>query len=55
MRCPTCRAMELTEIRLQLGGDHVTMHSCSGCEDRWWFREGERVAFHHVLRLAAPS
>jgi hypothetical protein len=54
MTCPTCRAVELTEIGLVLRGNRVTMHSCSRCESRWWFREGERVDFRHVLHLAAP-
>jgi hypothetical protein len=30
------------------------MHSCSHCETRWWDEEGERVALHHVLRMADP-
>ena len=55
MSCPRCRAVDLNEISLQLRGRSVTMHSCSRCENRWWDEDGQRVAFHHVLRLAAHS
>jgi Zn-finger nucleic acid-binding protein len=54
MRCPTCRVAEMIEIRVELRGSNVTMHSCSHCETRWWDEEGERVALHHVLRMADP-
>lgn len=55
MRCPTCRGGDLTEIRLQLRGNSITMHSCSRCETRWWDQEGERVALHHVLAMVTPD
>jgi hypothetical protein len=55
MRCPTCRAADLSEIDLLLRGRRVTMHACSRCEIRWWDDEGEQVALHHVIRMARPS
>lgn len=53
MPCPKCRAMQLVEIALVLGGNRLTMHSCPACETRWWDREGERVGVDRVLDLAA--
>jgi hypothetical protein len=55
VRCPTCRVTAVTEISLKLKGSSVTMHSCTRCETRWWDRDGEQVALHNVLDLAAPS
>jgi hypothetical protein len=55
MTCPVCRRNELVEINLQLRGSRVTMHSCSGCEARWWDREGEKVGLGQVLNLTVPA
>ncbi|MFN2608698.1 MAG: hypothetical protein ABR511_12555 [Acidimicrobiales bacterium] len=46
---------DLTEISLTLRGNHVTMHSCSRCETRWWDEQGEKVALRHVLHLVSPD
>ena len=53
MTCPKCRAMQLVEIGLVVGGSKLTMHSCPMCETRWWDREGEKVGVDGVLQLAA--
>lgn len=55
MTCPVCRRTELVEINLELRGSQVTMHSCSGCEARWWDQEGERVGLGQVLSLTVPA
>jgi len=53
MTCPHCHSRDLVEIRLQLHAEKVTMHSCPGCERRWWDRDGESVALRSVLDLVA--
>ncbi len=54
MRCPTCRVVELSEIRLKLHDCDVTLHTCVRCEQRWWDRDGEPVALDQVLGLVTP-
>lgn len=51
MTCPTCRSVELVEIRLTVRDKLVTMHSCSTCENRWWDSEGRRLSLPSVLEL----
>jgi len=53
MTCPKCRATQLVEIALVVGGSRLTMHSCPTCETRWWDREGEKMGVDRVLGLAA--
>ncbi len=54
MRCPTCRVVELSEIRLNLRDSDVTLRACVRCEQRWWARDGEPVALDEVLGLMSP-
>lgn len=54
MRCPTCRVIELSEIRLKLRDSDVTLRACVRCEQRWWDRDGEPVALDEVLGLIRP-
>jgi hypothetical protein len=42
----------LSEIRVALAGGRFTLHACPSCEDRWWDRDGERVALDRVLSSA---
>jgi hypothetical protein len=41
----------VVEIGMQLAETRVTMHSCSGCEARWWDRDGEVVGLRSVLNM----
>jgi hypothetical protein len=43
--------VELSVIRLQVGGRDLTLHSCVRCEQRWWDRDGKMVYLDHVLDL----
>lgn len=52
MTCPVCRARRLIEIRVNVGGRVVTLHSCSKCDTRWWDEKGERIELSKVLDLA---
>ena len=54
MMCPTCRMVDLSEIRLSLRNSEVTLHACVRCEQRWWDRDGEPVALDEVLGLLSP-
>lgn len=54
MRCPMCRVVDLSEIRLQVRGSDVTLHACVRCEHRWWDQDGEMVHLDHVLDLIGP-
>jgi uncharacterized protein YodC (DUF2158 family) len=51
-RCPRCHDSHVVDIKLTLGGSRLTMHSCSGCECRWWDEEGKPVGLREVLTLA---
>lgn len=55
MACPRCRNSQLVEINLTVGGEQVTMRSCSRCETRWWEHDGEPMSLEHVRALAAPG
>jgi transcription elongation factor Elf1 len=55
MACPVCRARQLVEISVTLKERKVTLHSCSGCDTKWWESEGERLPLNGLLELAAPS
>ncbi len=55
MMCPTCRAVDLSEIRLHLRGCEVILRACVRCEKRWWHQDGEPVALDDVLALARPQ
>jgi len=51
MTCPGCRSGGVVEIGMQLEEKLVTMHSCSGCEARWWDSDGEVVGLRSVLNM----
>ena len=53
MLCPNCRSACLVEIAMNLHDHIVTLHSCPSCEQRWWDREGQTIAFRSVLDLVA--
>ena len=53
MGCPVCRAHQLVEIGVNLAGRNVTLHSCSGCDTRWWDDDaGEAIELGDVIDLA---
>ncbi len=54
MMCPTCRVVELSEIRLNLRQSDVRLRACVRCEQRWWHCDGEPVALDEVLGLLSP-
>ena len=54
MRCPTCRVVELSEIRFTLEGSDVTLRACVRCEGRWWARDGRPIALDQVLGMIGP-
>jgi len=53
--CPVCRDRQLVEITLTLRGEQVAMRSCSGCDGRWWYRQGRPMALSGVYALAGPD
>ncbi len=55
MRCPHCRSSVLMEIGVAIAGSRFTMHSCPGCELRWWDRDGELVALDRVLSAVGTA
>lgn len=55
MSCPKCAKHRLIDITVTIADALVTMHSCSNCSERWWDRDGERVALPDVLHLAASN
>jgi transcription elongation factor Elf1 len=55
MSCPKCAKHRLINIAVTIADQRVTMHSCSHCGERWWDREGQRVALPAVLDLASSN
>ena len=55
MSCPKCAKHRLIKIDVTIADQRVTMHSCSHCGERWWDREGQRVALPAVLDLASSN
>lgn len=55
MSCPKCAKHRLIDITVTIADARVTMHSCSNCSERWWDRDGERVALPDVLHLASSN
>lgn len=52
--CPSCAA-PLVEIGIVQAGTSVVMRSCSGCDTRWWARDGQPVALGAVLETVASA
>jgi hypothetical protein len=42
----------LIEIGLTLRERRVTLHSCNGCDTRWWDEDGEQIPVTQLLDLA---
>ena len=55
MTCPTCRVVDVSEIRLNIRDRRLTMHACVRCEARWWDHDGEPVGLDQVLGLVSPA
>ena len=53
MKCPTCRTRQLVVIDLRVGGEPVTLHTCSHCDRRWWHGMDGSLTLASVLELAA--
>jgi hypothetical protein len=55
MKCPACRIRQLVVIEIHVGGEPVTMLSCSNCDRRWWQGMEGSMSLDSVLGLAAAS
>lgn len=55
MTCPHCRSAVLVQVGVSLAGSRFTMHSCPGCETRWWDRDGELVDLDGILTTVAAA
>jgi hypothetical protein len=53
MKCPACRTRQLVVIELQVGGEPVSLHTCSHCDRRWWQGMDGSLTLTTVLELAA--
>jgi hypothetical protein len=53
MKCPSCRTRELVVIELRVGGEPVTLRSCSHCDRRWWQNLDGSLSLTSVLDLVA--
>ncbi len=50
-----CRIRSLVVIQLRVGGEPVSLLSCSYCDRRWWQGIDGLVALGSVLGLAAAA
>lgn len=55
VKCPACRTRQLVVIEIQVGGEPVTMFSCSHCDRRWWQGMEGSLSLESVLGLASAS
>ncbi len=55
MKCPNCRTKEMVVITMMVGGEQVTLHSCSSCDLRWWETPEGATSLAGVLDLAAAA
>jgi transcription elongation factor Elf1 len=53
MKCPRCHTKQLVVIDLDMGGERLSLHSCSSCDLRWWQGPDGRVPVEGVLQLAS--
>jgi transcription elongation factor Elf1 len=52
MKCPRCNTRQLVVIDLEVGGEQLSLHSCSACDVRWWQGRDGRLPVNGVLHLA---
>ena len=56
MLCPICQRQHVVRINMSIGDQELLMHSCSGCDARWWDDgSGNRVPLDGVLALAGAN
>lgn len=55
MKCPACRTRQLVVIEIQVGGEPVTMFSCSHCDRRWWQGMEGTLSLDSVLEIASAG
>lgn len=55
MKCPRCRTRDQVIISMQVGGEPVSLHSCSACDVRWWQRGHGRADLADLLALVAAG
>ncbi|MGC8626972.1 MAG: hypothetical protein ACP5VR_05330 [Acidimicrobiales bacterium] len=55
MKCPNCQTKELVVIEMVVGGQRVTLRSCSACDLRWWETAEGTASLADVLDLAAVA
>jgi transcriptional regulator NrdR family protein len=53
MKCPKCQTRELVVIEMRVGGEMVTLRSCSACDVRWWETRNGALSLSGVLDLAS--
>ena len=53
MQCPKCESRQMVEIALSVGGQRVTLRSCSSCDLRWWEGYEGKLPLERLLDLAA--
>lgn len=54
--CPTCRSLDVMQVRLTLRTGPVLFHHCRACEHRWWvdLEAGDGLSLSDILvRVAA--
>lgn len=55
MTCPLCNIANLVTIAMTVNQRHLTLHSCSRCETRWWKSDGDQVGLTDVLQAARKT
>ena len=49
--CNECGSRDLVTITMTVDGQDVSFTACHGCEAKWWFRDGERIALESILDM----
>ncbi|MPY94176.1 MAG: hypothetical protein GEV08_14270 [Acidimicrobiia bacterium] len=54
--CPAGCEADIVTIALRgASGCDITLTSCSGCDHRWWRRDGALVELHDLLDELSPA
>lgn len=55
MKCPTCNAEDVIEIRNRVDDIEIDFFSCHRCEEKWWDQSGKTVSLREVLEIVRRS